>query len=275
MRQLWVPVLCLILAPPSIALAQSASKTEMVGQTLTRTTPQEANFCTTQAIDCGQTIAGTLDAGDCMNADGSVLDRFGFAGTNGESVTATLSSTAFTPFLELITPNGDIKTSSTGAGTAQVNLTLDATGNWVLGVTSQESGLHTGAYTLQFQCGSSTPTCFPNDTTLCVGNGRFSVRATFDAGASGSGQAHAVALTGDTGYLWFFSDTNVEAVIKVLDGCVVNHHFWVFAGGLTNVEVTMTVTDVQSQTNNVKVYKNPANTTFLPIQDVNAFATCP
>lgn len=116
-------------------------------------------------------------------------------------------------------------------------------------------------------CDTSSP------TTLCLANDRFAVTATYNAGASGSGQAQAVKLTDDTGYLWFFDASNVEMVVKVLDGCALGNHYWVFAGGLTNVNVTLTVTD--TQTNAHRTYTNPANTPFSPIQDTAAFATCP
>src|SRR5262249_60960819 len=86
--------------------------------------------------------------------------------------------------------------------------------------------------------------------------------------ATGAGQA--VALTSDTGYFWFFSANNVEMVIKVVDGRPVNNKFWVFAGGLTNVNVVITVTD--TQTGAVKNYVNPQGTPFQPIQDTGAFA---
>ena len=33
---------------------------------------------------------------------------------------------------------------------------------------------------------------------------------------------------------------NVEMVVKMLDGCPITNHWWVFAGGLTDVEVTLT-----------------------------------
>ncbi|MEP6801645.1 MAG: hypothetical protein ABJC07_06900, partial [Acidobacteriota bacterium] len=88
-----------------------------------------------------------------------------------------------------------------------------------------------------------------------------------------SGQGRAVPLTSDTGYFWFFSSTNIEMVVKVVNGCGFNNRYWVFAGGLTNVEVMLTVTD--TQTGAVKTYVNPANTAFLPIQDTTAFGTCP
>ena len=55
-----------------------------------------------------------------------------------------------------------------------------------------------------------------------------------------------MALTGDTGYFWFFDPANVEVIVKVLDGRGVNGHVWVFYGALSNVEYTLTVTDTQT-----------------------------
>ncbi len=115
--------------------------------------------------------------------------------------------------------------------------------------------------------------CIANSTTLCLNNNRFQVRATFETGAGDSGQAQVVELTPDTGYLWFFNSSNVEAVVKVLNACAFNNRFWVFAGGLTDVEVVLTVAD--SQTGTVKTYTNPQGQPFQPIQDTSAFATCP
>lgn len=117
------------------------------------------------------------------------------------------------------------------------------------------------------------PACTPSATALCLNNNRFQVSATFDAGAAGSGQAQTVALSSDTGYLWFFGASNVEAVIKVLNGCSLGGHYWVFAGGLTNVNVVVTVRD--TQTGATKTYTNPASTVFQPIQDTAAFSACP
>lgn len=63
----------------------------------------------------------------------------------------------------------------------------------------------------------------------------------------------------------------MEVAVEVLNGCSINGSFWIFAGGLTNVGVVMTVTD--SQTGTVKTYTNAPGTPFQPIQDTNAFAT--
>ena len=57
-----------------------------------------------------------------------------------------------------------------------------------------------------------------------------------------------------------------------MTGCSFNSRYWVFAGGLTNVNVVMTITD--TQTGAVRTYTNPQVTAFQPIQDTSAFP-CP
>jgi len=115
-------------------------------------------------------------------------------------------------------------------------------------------------------------TCTSSATTMCLSNGRFRVTTSWRT-ANGTGFGQAVPLTSDSGYFWFFSANNIEMIVKTLDGCGLNSRFWVFAGGLTNVQVILTVTDTHKGT--VKVYVNPINTAFQPIQDTAAFATCP
>jgi len=115
--------------------------------------------------------------------------------------------------------------------------------------------------------------CVPGDRSLCLEGDRFEVRAEWTRSTGQTGFGHAVPLTSDTGYFWFFLETNVEVVVKVLDGCPSNSHHWVFAGGLTDVRVRLTLRD--SQTGAVKEYNNPQGTAFRPIQDTGAFASCP
>jgi glucose/arabinose dehydrogenase len=118
------------------------------------------------------------------------------------------------------------------------------------------------------------PPCAADAETLCLQGGRFRVTATWATPQGASGPAKAVTLTQDTGYLWFFRETNVETVVKVLNGCGTSFQaFWVFAGGLTNVEVTLTVQD--TATGFTRVYENPLRSPFQPIQDTEAFKTCP
>jgi hypothetical protein len=114
--------------------------------------------------------------------------------------------------------------------------------------------------------------CIPSDSAMCLNGGRFKVEATFMAGGQPQGTAHVVKLTDETGYLWFFNASNVEVVVKVINACSFNQRFWVYAGGLTDVNVVLKVTDTLTDT--VKTYTNPQGAKFQPIQDSSAFATC-
>jgi hypothetical protein len=114
--------------------------------------------------------------------------------------------------------------------------------------------------------------CAADAQSLCLSDGRFKAQATWQS-TTASGTATAIPGTSNTGQFWFLNASNVEMVVKVLNGCGIDNRYWVFAGGLTNVKVTMTVTDMQNGT--VKTYQNPQSTPFAPIQDTGAFATCP
>lgn len=115
--------------------------------------------------------------------------------------------------------------------------------------------------------------CSANATTLCLNNGRFKVQSQWTTLNAQTGAGQAVALTDDTGYFWFFGANSVEVVVKVVNGCGFNSNYWVFAGGLTDVNVVMTVTDMQ--TGAVRTYTNTQGVAFKPIQDTSAFGTCP
>jgi hypothetical protein len=116
--------------------------------------------------------------------------------------------------------------------------------------------------------------CSPGPTTLCLNAGRFQVETEWRTKGGSAGNGQAIELTEDTGAFWFFGEENVEILVKVLDGCATAFEsFWVFAAGLTNVEVRLTVTD--TETGMVEVYDNPRDRPYPPIQDTAAFATCP
>ncbi|HKD19899.1 MAG TPA: hypothetical protein VKG23_18755 [Thermoanaerobaculia bacterium] len=128
------------------------------------------------------------------------------------------------------------------------------------------------AFSLELAGGNLT--CTPNTTTLCFGGARFMVQMEWTKPDNTSGAGNAVSLTDNSGYFWFFDPTNIEAVIKVLNGCAINNAYWVFTAGLTNVEVLTTVTD--TKTGIVYTNTNPQGTAFVPVQATNAFPTsCP
>ena len=117
--------------------------------------------------------------------------------------------------------------------------------------------------------------CVVGPSTLCLHAGRFRVTAHWTKKSGETGDGTGVLLadpSGDSGYFWFFSSANIELVVKVLDACSEFHRFWVFAGGLTNVSVRLTVEDTVSGA--VQIYENPLGTAFAPLQDTQAFS-CP
>jgi Fibronectin type III domain len=114
--------------------------------------------------------------------------------------------------------------------------------------------------------------CVAGATGQCLLDGRFLVEALYQDARGHAGLAHAVPITSGTAYLWFFEPANAEVVVKLLDGCALGDHFWVFAAGLTNVHVILRVTD--TRTGAVRYYELPYGPAFTPIQDTAAFGTC-
>jgi uncharacterized metal-binding protein len=122
--------------------------------------------------------------------------------------------------------------------------------------------------------------CVETATTACIddqpGDRRWQARVAYQTaqggGLAGDGQAIALSPVGVTqgSLFWFFSADNPEMLIKVLDGCAVDQHFWVFASATTNVGYTLTLTD--TRTGLTKAYLNPDGTAALPVQDTTAFA---
>ena len=118
--------------------------------------------------------------------------------------------------------------------------------------------------------------CVESSTTLCLNNDRFEVDVDWRTGTT-AGPATAIPLpfAPDSGLFYFFSQSNIEMLVKVLNACVpaLGEKYWVFYAATTNVEFTLTVTD--TQTGAVKVYFTPENNAAQPIQDTGAFSTCP
>lgn len=117
------------------------------------------------------------------------------------------------------------------------------------------------------------PPCQPGETTHCLADGRFRVEVDWRRPNGSSGEGKAILASGLSGEFWFFDPDNTELLVKVLDACDSQFDsFWVFAAGLTNVEVTLTVTDTRSGIE--REYENLQGTDFAPILDTRAFQTC-
>lgn len=113
------------------------------------------------------------------------------------------------------------------------------------------------------EVGEAVGNCAPGAERLCLLDGRFAVEVRFvdpsldsGAGSEAAGQVLPALTTRNSGFFWFFSDTNLELVTKILDGRAVNGRFWFLYGGLSDVAYTTTVTDMV--TGSVATYINEA-----------------
>jgi hypothetical protein len=259
-------------------LLRSLSESKSGVRTLSPDRLQECvnGASTVDPIACGGTGSGQLSSTDCVLGDGSYWDAFSFSGTAGQQVTITMNAPAFDSYLILLDPTKmKVAEDDNGAGgtDSRIVFTLSSSGDWYI-IANSLTAAQFGAYTLTLQCGAA-PLCTADATTLCLNNGRFRVQATYATAAGQTGSGMAVPQTSDTGLFWFFSATNIEVIIKVVNACTfaAGPRYWVFAGGLTNVQVVLTVTDTSNGM--MRIYTNPQSTAFAPIQDTDAFATCP
>jgi len=228
------------------------------------------------SIELNQSVNGTWTS-VCASANrsGAYAKFYTFTLSSSTEVQIDLSSED-DPYLLLLAGSGSggqVIESDDDSGpdnNARISRTLGA-GSYTIEATTYHAST-TGSFTLELagSGGGGGGSCSPDLTTLCLNNDRFKVQASWQ-GANGQGRA--MEMTSDTGYFWFFDQANVETVIKVLDACGVNSSYWVFAGGLTDVEVDLTVTD--TSTGAVRSYHNNLGTPFQPIQDTSAFGTCP
>ena len=120
-----------------------------------------------------------------------------------------------------------------------------------------------------FPRGGNTPEAqfYPVEAFLGSGQ-RFSVITSYSVeGLSRLGFAQP--MTRDSAAFSFFDRENIELNVKVLDGCSVNGHYWVFAAGMTDVGVELQVHDLDSGT--LVSYSNPEGIVFRSVRDTEAF----
>ena len=128
------------------------------------------------------------------------------------------------------------------------------------------------------ECDANVPPapCVADNRTLCLNGGRFEVTVEFrDFSGPELMPAQVVdqVESDDSGLLYFFDADNWEMLLKVLDGCSFNDHYWVFMAATTNLQYTLTVTDTADGC--VQEYFNPLGTSPPAITDIEAFASCP
>ena len=136
--------------------------------------------------------------------------------------------------------------------------------------TSNGSDESTAFVTFLVEASDPAGTCAADAETLCLQDSRYTVGVEWWTAGGQRGAGTVVhAGTNDSGLFTFFSRENWEVLIKVLDGCAVNDHMWVYGASTTDLGYRVRVTD--TVTGQVKEYRNEAGLPAPAITDSNAF----
>lgn len=108
----------------------------------------------------------------------------------------------------------------------------------------------------------------PNELRLASGY-QARVRWTTTAGLEGQGNGLETQPQQASGLFYFFDRNNWELLVKVLDGCALNGHRWVFTAATTDVGYTLEVEE--TATTRRKTYSNPAGQPARATTDIQAF----
>jgi len=104
--------------------------------------------------------------------------------------------------------------------------------------------------------------------------GSFELSASWRNATGETGPAKLVqAPSADSALLYFFAPDNWELMVKVLDGCAINEHYWVFAAASTDVGYTIDI-ERQESTQRFEV-ENPVGTAAPAITNITAFPCDP
>ena len=216
--------------------------------------------CSFIPLALNTSVTGQL--GECNSTSKFLSTGYSIQLAKGQAVHISLSAPGATGPIGLAFAAG-ITTPialAFNSNSVAIDATASSAGTYLIGVFALSSV--TGTFSLEATSGA-----------LYLSGGRFKVTAAWSTTQGTAGVGTPIPLTDDTGAFWFFTPSNYEMMIKVLDACSFSGHVWVFAGGLTNVNATITVED--TKTGSVRTYVNPQNTAFQPVQDTEAFAACP
>lgn len=125
---------------------------------------------------------------------------------------------------------------------------------------------------LTFLVESSKPagSCVSDSETRCLQDSRYAVVVDWFTVGGDRGRARvAYAGTNDSGVFSFFEPGNWEVLIKVLDGCGVNGHAWVYGASATTLGYSIRVADTVA--GNEKEYVNEPGSPASAITDAIAF----
>jgi hypothetical protein len=114
--------------------------------------------------------------------------------------------------------------------------------------------------------------CVNSASKLCLHSGRIEVTVDFESeGEIKPGQTRP-ERSNNSGLFWFFAQSNIELLVKVLNGCSVNDHYWVLTAGTTNLPYQIRVRD--TFTDQVYVIENAGGEPAPARAELEALAIC-
>ncbi len=154
---------------------------------------------------------------------------------------------------------------------------ISLTGGTYTLVTSGFSASSEGTFSNRIQCrGTAQPVswCFvggyARDKSTCLRE-RFAIVIDQVTNHPTDGVATPVRYaSGDSAFFWFFNPANYEVIVKIVNGCNVNGHYWVFIAGTTNQGHRIRVGEVG--TGAFKDYSRNEGPPAPAITDTAAFA---
>ena len=94
------------------------------------------------------------------------------------------------------------------------------------------------------EAGEPRGTCVTGPETICLQDARYEVSVEWRTSEGESGAGRVVhAGTNDSGMFSFFARDNWEILVKVLNGCSINGHHWVYAASATDLGYAIRVVD--------------------------------
>ena len=186
-------------------------------------------------------------------------------------------------------PEADGEDAADGSWTVAASVPADATAAMIGGLEPgqryllQVAALNAAAAPAPSRTGAFTPRAPPADGTLTdceprtgvtTLSGDYEIRMCFEmpSGAQADAADYHLESTA-SGLLWFFERDNVEVLVKVLDGCAINDHGWVFVAPVTTLAFNLEI--VERGTGRRFTHRNPRSRTAAAVSDTAAFPCDP
>ncbi|MCY3933747.1 MAG: M14 family zinc carboxypeptidase [Acidobacteria bacterium] len=217
----------------------------------------------------------------------AIFDDTRYQNSNGTEPTQTIAAGEYTVDVPpwkteavaraISAADGSFDSGSESA-TARIDTSGLETGRHTVFVRAKDADGNWGAVSAVFLFVQATDdpgsgengSCAVDENTVCLHDARYDVRVTWLAGNGRTEAARAASSsTEDSALFWFFDPDNWEVLVKVLDGCALNDHVWVYGASTTDLGYSIRVTD--TATGVEREYRNEPGVPASAIVDATAF----